>query len=195
MSRLSVFFSSLGRPGLAGGFSVATAAAVPNQAARTDSRSRRTEPFGEQPNAAGFARLDAAYLPSGGMMRIEDVARLMTYRGSGSLASLTGQIAARQVLAVHFRDALWVPLFQFEFRSFGAKDSVRSVLAELAETLDNWALAVWFVEANLFLRGRRPVDIFDASLQAVIAAARGDRLIARGDMPARQTAEAPKQPF
>lgn len=43
-----------------------------------------------------------------------------------------------------------------------------------------WALAMWFSQPNHWLRNRRPVDVLDVSLTAVLRAARADRFIANG---------------
>jgi hypothetical protein len=39
--------------------------------------------------------------------------------------------------------------------------------------MSNWAVAAWFVEPNALLEARRPVELIDADLGAVLAAARG----------------------
>ena len=39
---------------------------------------------------------------------------------------------------------------------------------------------MWFSQPNHWLRNRRPVDVLDVSLTAVLRAARADRFIANG---------------
>jgi hypothetical protein len=43
---------------------------------------------------------------------------------------------------------------------------------------DGWSMAVWYLQQNIWLDNRRPIDLLDRNPAAVLAAARGDRFIA-----------------
>jgi hypothetical protein len=179
MSRFSKFFSGLGKPDEAR-----------NSAARPFARTAQAlpEPFGPHPGADDFKRLQVAYLDSGGLMRLDDVARLVAYRGTGTLHSLNAQVAAHQMMAFRFIGRQWFPLFQLDFTTFTPRPELQPVLSELVGIMDDWAMAAWFVEANQFLEGRRLVDLIAHHQPAVVSAALGDRLIATGGEPVKRAA-------
>ena len=127
-----------------------------------------------------FLAMRDAYRRSGGLARGEDLARLLEDHRRGDFVSLAKLIAAGEVLAFEWRDAHWIPMFQFNLGDLSIKPAPRRVLGELAKTFDGWSLAVWFVEPNSWLSHRRPVDLMEAELSAVLEAARADRFIATG---------------
>ena len=127
-----------------------------------------------------FLAMRDAYRRSGGLARGEDFARLLEDQRRGDFVSLAKLIAAGEVLAFEWRDARWIPMFQFNLGDLSIKPAPRRVLGELAKTFDGWSLAVWFVEPNSWLSHRRPVDLIEAELPAVLEAARADRFIATG---------------
>lgn len=127
-----------------------------------------------------FLAMRDAYRRTGGLARGDDFARLLEDQRRGDFVSLAKLIAAGEVLAFEWRDARWIPMFQFNLGDLSIKPAPRRVLGELAKTFDGWSLAVWFVEPNSWLSHRRPVDLIEAELPAVLEAARADRFIATG---------------
>lgn len=138
------------------------------------------EGLGSLPSDGGFVAMRAAYRGTGGVARGDDLARLLEDRGRGGSASLAGLIDGGAVFGFDWRRDFWIPMFQFELRDLSLKTAPHEVLAELAAEFDGWNLAAWFAQRNSWLNERRPVDVLDANLPAVLAAARADRFIAAG---------------
>lgn len=125
-----------------------------------------------QPSSDGFTELLGAYKTVGGTARGEDVACLLKEHLRGDYVSLARLLVAGDVFGFEWRETLWIPMFQFEQQDLELKRGPRQVLARLSGELDGWALATWFTQANDCLGGRRPVDMLDADLPAVLRAAR-----------------------
>ena len=140
----------------------------------------RPNPIDPRPSSAGFAALLTAFRASGGTARGDDLARLLEDRQCGDFVSLAKLIAAREVFGFEWRQALWIPMFQFELRDLSIKPGAQQVLVELGRTCDGWTIAAWFVRTNSWLGGRSPVDLLDSDLSEVLDAARADRFIAAG---------------
>lgn len=140
----------------------------------------RDESIDAVPSDRDFLAMRAAYLATGGTARGDDLARLLEDRRRGDGVSLARLIVAGEVFGFEWHRLFWVPMFQFELRDLSLKPGPRQVLAELASEFDGWTLAIWFSEANCWLNERRPVDVLDSNLAAVLGAARTDRFIAAG---------------
>lgn len=139
---------------------------------------RQAYPFADRPNARDFETLLAGYMWSGGIARSGEVARRLEALQPGSMVSIERLIAANAVFAFDWRGSLWLPMFQFGPGAMLVNPHARRVLTELASVFDGWAIACWFLDANLWLQGRRPIDMLESAPAAVLAAARGDRFIA-----------------
>jgi hypothetical protein len=132
------------------------------------------------PSHAHFSALRAAYRPSGGLARGDDLARLLEDWQQGDFVSLARLIVGRDVFGFKWREELWIPMFQFELRDLSTRTAHRPVLAELAPVFDGWSLAEWFSRPNAWLCDRSPVAMLSSNLSAVLDAARADRFIANG---------------
>ena len=124
-----------------------------------------------QPNAADFATLRAAYGGSGGMARGDELAQTLQDRRRGDFLSLARLIAARRIFSFHWHHSLWVPMFQFDPLDLSLREAPQRVAARLGDALDGWAMALWFALPNRGLAGRRPVDLLQSNLPAVLRAA------------------------
>lgn len=131
-------------------------------------------------SSQGFDRLISAYKASGGTARADDLALLLAEKGQGGFVSLAKAIVRREVFSIEWNNHFWLPMFQFELCDMSMKRSVRKILCELTHVLDNWTLAAWFAEPNIWLKNRCPVDMLDSNFPAVFAAARADRFVAAG---------------
>ncbi len=136
--------------------------------------------LGSLPSDRDFVAMREAYRATGGIARGGDLARLLDDQGRGGSASLAALIDAGAVFGFDWRRDFWIPMFQFEMRDLSLKAAPHEVLAELAAEFDGWNLAAWFAQRNCWLNERRPVDVLDANLPVVLAAARADRFIAAG---------------
>jgi hypothetical protein len=88
---------------------------------------------------------------------------------------LARSILAGQLFSFHWHDSFWLPVFQFEPMPPVPRAGPRRVLDELHGSLDGWSIANWYVRARDDLCGRRPLDLLDSDLGAVLAAARAER--------------------
>jgi hypothetical protein len=139
---------------------------------------RDSHVFGDRPTARDFDALMAAYMWSGGLARHQEVALRLQESYGGTPTTLQRLINSHAVFAFDWRGSLWLPMFQFERPEMSVKPAVRQVLAELGGIFDGWSLAVWYLQQNIWLEDRRPLDLIDRHPAAVLAAARGDRFIA-----------------
>ncbi len=129
---------------------------------------------------AEFRALQAAYRPTGGLARGDDLVRLLEDWQQGDHVSLARLIVARAVFGFKWHGQFWIPMFQFELHDLSIKMAHRQVLVELAPVFDSWSLAVWFAQPNSWLCGQSPVNVLGNNLPAVLDAARADRFIANG---------------
>lgn len=132
------------------------------------------------PGDRGFIALCAAYRASGGMARSTDVAHCLAGRGQGDSRSLEALIASGQVFSLEWRQARWLPMFQFQPQQPDVHQTIGLLLAELSPVMDGWQLAAWFVQANTWLAESRPLDLLASHAALVLAAARADRYVIKG---------------
>jgi hypothetical protein len=83
---------------------------------------------------------------------------------------------------VHFawQGTTLLPLFQFDRDRMMPDPIVISVVRELCDAYDDWEIALWFVTPNPSTNGVAPVDAFQRTPSAALAAARTDRFVALG---------------
>jgi hypothetical protein len=134
--------------------------------------------FGDRPNPRDFETLLAAYMWSGGLARHQEVTRRLEETDAGTPSTLQRLLDTQAVFAFDWRGSLWLPMFQFHQPEMFVKPVSRRVLSELADVFDGWSMAVWYLQQNIWLDNRRPIDLLDRHPVAVLAAARGDRFIA-----------------
>ena len=132
------------------------------------------------PSGREHSAVLAAFRSSGGIARDDDLGRLLDYLDRGDCISLAHMIARGSVFGFAWRGSFWIPMFQFELRDLSVKPNGQAVRAELGGAYAGWSLASWFAEPNDRLHGRRPVDVLNADLPAVLSAARADRYIVNG---------------
>lgn len=132
----------------------------------------------DAPSAAGFAAMQKAFAPSGGLVRADDLVRQFRDRQRGDYVQLARMIAVGDVCSYEWQRILWLPMFQFDPHDLSVKQSARMVLDELGNEFEQWALAAWFARPNPWLADRRPVDLLRLNPLAVIEAACADRYIA-----------------
>ena len=124
-----------------------------------------------------FVDLQAAYRDWGGLL---PGAQIADRRPDGGIARLARSIADREALSVEWCATSWLPAFQFQTDDVGLRETPRRVIAELADALDGWSLALWFVQPNALLGGAVPLALLEVDPDAVIDAARACRFILRG---------------
>ncbi len=132
----------------------------------------------DAPTTAGFAAMQRAFAPSGGLVRADDLALQLRERQRVDYVSLARMIAGGDVCSYEWQRILWLPMFQFDPHDLAVKQSARMVLDELGNEFRHWALAAWFARPNPWLADRRPVDLMRLNPLAVMEAACADRYIA-----------------
>lgn len=132
------------------------------------------------PTPLGFVALLAAYRPTGGVVRADDLSRHVRSDEPGHLTNLARKLVSGSILSFSWRQTLWVPLFQFEFGSSDVKSGVACIMDELTGAFDSWEIAVWFVQPNSWLDGMRPLDLLPGRQAEVLRAAQADRFVAVG---------------
>jgi Protein of unknown function (DUF2384) len=125
-----------------------------------------------------FIAMRAAYQATGGAACGDDLARLLQEHHCGDFVSLARLIVSGGVFGFEWHHTFWIPMFQFDPTDLSVRPGPQKVLAELATEFDGWTLALWFAQPNAWLNDRRPVDMLDTNLAAVVDAARADRFIA-----------------
>jgi hypothetical protein len=139
------------------------------------SRTGRHDPaIEQQPTDAGLAAMRSAYRATGGVACGDDLTRLASVYPHLEVAYLARRVAAGEVFGFNWRHSLWIPMFQFDLRDLSIRTGPRRVIEVLAPTLDGWTMAAWFIRANARLNERRPVDLLDSDLEAVLDAATRD---------------------
>ena len=106
--------------------------------------------------------------------------RLLADHGPGTFISLAQLVADAEIFGFEWEGFFWLPMFQFAMSDLAIEAAPRQVRAELGEEFDGWALSAWFVEPNMWLANRRPIDLIGPHLEAVLQAARADRFVATG---------------
>jgi hypothetical protein len=119
------------------------------------------------------AEARTALLGEFGALRSAEVAEIAGSRAANRAALANRWRAENRVVAVPVADELLYPGFQFtpEGRPHPTVGAALEALRSLPD-LSDWQAALWFLGANGWLGGRRPVDLLDEDPRAVEAAAR-----------------------
>lgn len=135
-------------------------------------------------SGSGFRTLTAAFRPSGGIARADDLARLLCDRGDGGQGDpiLDELLSRAEVFGLTWRGKVWLPMFQFDLRRLSVQRAPQRVRAELQGTseLDGWDCASWFARPHAELNHHAPVDLLVTDLQGVLNVARADRWVLNG---------------
>jgi hypothetical protein len=127
-----------------------------------------------------YRELETAFLRQGGLAGADAVTELMRPCMDQSISRLARWIVDGEVLSVQWGSRLLVPLFQFDRFSMLPRPAVGEVIRELAPVRDDWSLALWFARPNPLLGWVAPVDLIQDHPEAVVDAARDQRLLLRG---------------
>jgi len=128
-----------------------------------------------------FVLMERACRPHGGLMRGDELARLLRSREHQPISLLARWIVGREVISFDWQANTLLPLFQFDLASTSVRPVVADVLRELTDVFDDSDLALWFAVPNVWLDDHAPVDVLDRDPRCLLDAARADRFIARGN--------------
>jgi hypothetical protein len=132
------------------------------------------------PDELAFATLRLAYKVFGGLARCDDLGRVLADHGPSTFISMTKLFDDEEIFGFEWQESTWIPMFQFDPEGLSVKPEPRRVRAELGKEFDDWTASAWFVEPNRWLAQRRPVDLLESDVVAVLHAARVDRFVAAG---------------
>jgi hypothetical protein len=127
-----------------------------------------------------FAALAVAYTAWGGIARGDDLGRLLADHGPTTFISMAKLLEDEEIFGFEWQRSPWIPMFQFRARDLSLRPEPRQVRAELGADFDGWTASAWFVEPNEWLARRRPIDLLESDLDAVLLAAQADRFVAAG---------------
>ena len=126
---------------------------------------------------AGFIELLGAYRRSGGLVRLAEIAALLDRRRTGTgVAALAAWLARQSVISFEWQAQAWLPWFQFKHPGYVPAPALAAVIAALSPVYGGWDLACWFARPNSSLADMPPVDLLDINPEAVLHAARAQRL-------------------
>ena len=125
-----------------------------------------------RPSSRGFIAMLEAYRATGGLAPGNFLCQSLQEHQRGDLGQLARLIGDRRIFALDWRGDSWIPMFQFDVDDLSCKTGPALVRAELADQDCGWTIAGWFAQPNAQLGGRRPVDVIELDLAAVVDAAR-----------------------
>jgi hypothetical protein len=122
-----------------------------------------------------FVDLLNAFRRSGGLARASEVAARFKRLGVIDVSHLATWLLKRQVISVEWQSKIWLPLFQFNPTEMSLRTGLSGVLAELVVRYDEWEIADWFAQPNVWLENCAPADVLPAAAPQVLNAARAAR--------------------
>jgi hypothetical protein len=122
-----------------------------------------------------FVALLNAFRPSGGLARAPEVVARFKRQGVNDVSPMASWLLNRQVISVEWQSKIWLPLFQFSPTGMALRAGLSSVLAELVVRYDEWAIADWFAQPNVWLADCAPADVLAVAAPQVLNAARAAR--------------------
>ncbi len=124
-----------------------------------------------------FVGLLNAFRPSGGLARAPEVGARFKRQGVEDVSPLAAWLIKRQVISVEWQSKIWLPLFQFSPNGMALRTGLSSVLAELVMRYDEWDVADWFAQPNVWLADCAPADVLAIAAPQVLNAARATRCV------------------
>ena len=124
-----------------------------------------------------FVFLLNAFRRSGGLVRASELAARFKRQGMTDVSPLASWLLKRQVISVEWQSKIWLPLFQFSPTGMVLRTGLSSVLAELVVCYDEWGLADWFAQSNVWLADSAPADVLAVAAPQVLIAARAARCV------------------
>jgi acyl-CoA synthetase (AMP-forming)/AMP-acid ligase II len=127
-----------------------------------------------------FLAMQCAYARNGGLASGDEVAQLLRWRSEQPISTLARWIVARTIVSFEWQSQTLIPLFQFDPSDMSPSAATVDVIRELSDVFDDWELASWFAQPNVWLHDAAPVVAIRKDQLGVLQAARADRFIARG---------------
>lgn len=124
--------------------------------------------------------MQQAFHRTGGLVSGDEATRLLRRQSAQPISTLARWIVGRTIVNFEWQSQTLVPLFQFDPADMSLSANTVVVIGELIDVFDDWELAVWFAQPNIWLQDGAPCEQLATNTAAVIQAARADRFIARG---------------
>jgi hypothetical protein len=136
-------------------------------------------PQGRRLEDRQFLAMEQAYRGVGGVLSGDQLATLVCRRSQQPVSTVARWIVTRQIVCFEWQSITLIPMFQFDLSTVALRAPVREVIRELTGTFDDWEMAWWFASPNERLEGASPIQVIEQDEQAIVAAARADRIIGR----------------
>ena len=127
-----------------------------------------------------LATMYRAYSRSGGLCTGDELALRLRVHSAQPISLLARWIVSREVISFQLHLQTMLPLFQFDLAEMVVRPEVSAIIGELSGVFDDWDLALWFAEPNVWLDDRAPIEVCVFDARAALHAARADRFVANG---------------
>lgn len=113
--------------------------------------------------------------PYGGMLSDDELQCL--HIGNQTQMALGIALMNRELMAIKWRHRLWLPVFQFNLKTWQVEPNVSVAVTELFPVMQGFDLIEWFLTPNAWLEDQRPVDVPETERQRVQQAAQVERFL------------------
>ncbi|MDD1016523.1 antitoxin Xre/MbcA/ParS toxin-binding domain-containing protein [Pseudomonas rubra] len=120
--------------------------------------------------AAMLAQARTAVLQSGDWLTAAQIAGLAGFSPSNPSAQPNKWKREGAIFALRHHGVDYFPAYGLD-AGYRPLKAMAPVLARFAEAKDSWGLGYWFMSANSFLGGKRPLDLLGSAPEQVLAAA------------------------
>lgn len=116
----------------------------------------------------------------GGIQSGDEVAFSIGTHANQPVSRLGRWIVSRKIVSLELRGSIYLPLFQFDLSEGSIQPASASIIAELADAMNERELLTWFARPNGWLGGFPPVAVILSNGHAALDAARADRFAIKG---------------
>lgn len=121
-----------------------------------------------------------AYRRTGGLVPADELALRLGELVQQPISQVAKWIIAHQVVSFVWDSTMFLPVFQLDSVELRPRAPASAVVRELASSLSDWDLAVWFVKPNYLLNGKLPMDALAIDADSVLSAAKAERYFVHG---------------
>ena len=132
-------------------------------------------PLPDQVEDRRFLALFHRLRPHGGMLSDDELQCLHT--ANQTQVALGIALMNRELMAIKWRHRLWLPVFQFNLKTWQVEPNVSVAVTELFPVMQGFDLIEWFLTPNAWLEDQRPVDVPETERQRVQQAAQVERFL------------------
>jgi len=127
-----------------------------------------------------FVSMLPAFRATGGLATGDELGVKLDRLQHAGMSNLARKVAGGELICFDWHNSLWLPMFQFNPQTLEMDAMVHQIFCEISGIMDGWEITQWFARPHAALGGAMPVERLNGSVEALLNAARSDRLIARG---------------